>query len=89
MTQLTSIARFERFFRAAAGLNVDKSDLKRYTDFVNQKTYDLLLIGQAHAKANARSLIEPRSASISFAKWTRPSNFSRSSTTSRGCRPSI
>ena len=59
MTQLTSIARFERFFRAAAGLNVDKSDLKRYTDFVNQKTYDLLLIGQAHAKANARSLIEP------------------------------
>ncbi len=28
---VTSIARFERFFRAAAGLNVDKNDLKRYT----------------------------------------------------------
>jgi hypothetical protein len=59
MTQLISIARFERFFRAAASLKVEKSDLKRYTDFVNQKAYDLLLIGHAHAKANAHSLIEP------------------------------
>jgi uncharacterized protein DUF1931 len=32
-----SIAKFERFFRVTAGLDVDKSDLKRYSDFVNQK----------------------------------------------------
>ena len=30
-----SIARFERFFRAAAGLDVDKNDRKRYSDFVD------------------------------------------------------
>lgn len=54
-----SIARFERFFRVAAGLDVDKSDLKRYSDFVNQKTYDLLIRSEAAAKANGRDIIEP------------------------------
>ena len=43
----------------AAGLDVDKSDLKRYSDFVNAKIYDLLLRGQAAAKANGRVIIEP------------------------------
>ena len=56
---LMGIAKFERFFRLAAGLDVDKSDLKRYNDFVNAKIYDLLLRGQAAAKANGRVLIEP------------------------------
>jgi hypothetical protein len=54
-----SVARFERFFRVAAGLDVDKTDLRRHSDFVNQKLYDLLLRGQAAAKANGRDIIEP------------------------------
>ena len=45
-------AEFERLFRAAAGLDVDKRDLKRYGDFVNRKVYDLLIRGEATAKAN-------------------------------------
>ncbi|MGE5779710.1 MAG: DUF1931 family protein [Hyphomicrobiales bacterium] len=52
------IAKFERFFRASAGLDVDKEDLERYRDFINQKVYDLLLRGQAAAKANGRDIIE-------------------------------
>ena len=56
---VTAIARFERFFRSAAGLDVDKSDLRRYSDFVNDKLYDLLLRAQAAAKANGRDVIEP------------------------------
>ena len=36
-THVMGIARFERFFRAAAGLDVDKEDLKRYADFINRK----------------------------------------------------
>ena len=56
---LMGIAKFERFFRLAAGLDVDKSDLKRYSDFVNGKIHDLLLRGQAAAKANGRVIIEP------------------------------
>jgi Domain of unknown function (DUF1931) len=53
------VARFERFFRAAASLDVDKADLKRYSDFVDQKVYDLLIMAQATAKANARDVVEP------------------------------
>jgi hypothetical protein len=58
------VARFERFFRAAAGLDVDKDDLKRYRDFVHHKLYDLLLFGQVTAEANKRDLIEPHNLPI-------------------------
>lgn len=53
------VARFERFFRAAASLDVDKSDLKRYNDFLDQKIYDLFVVAKAVATANARDVIEP------------------------------
>jgi hypothetical protein len=53
------VARFERFFRIAAGLDVDKADLKRYGEFVDQKLYDPLLRGEAAAKANGRDIVEP------------------------------
>jgi hypothetical protein len=55
---VTNISKFERFFRAAAGLDVDKADLKRYSDFVHRKIYDLLLMSQAAAKFNQRDVIE-------------------------------
>jgi hypothetical protein len=51
--------KFERFFREAAQVRVDRDDVKRYLDFVNDAIYDVLLIGQATAKANARDIIEP------------------------------
>jgi hypothetical protein len=54
------IPKFERFFRAAAGLDVNKNDLKRYNDFVDAKLYDLFLIGAANAEANDRDIIEPQ-----------------------------
>ena len=53
------LAKFERFFRAAGGVGVDRDDVKRYLDFVNDAVYDLLLMGQATAKANARDILEP------------------------------
>src|SRR4030081_3816418 len=54
-----SVAKFERFFRITAGLDVDKQDLKRYSDFINQKVYDLLIRAEAGAKANGRVIIDP------------------------------
>jgi hypothetical protein len=54
----SAVARFQRLFRAAAGVDIDKNDLKRHDDFIDRKIYDLLLIGQAHAKANARDVIQ-------------------------------
>ncbi len=49
--------RFERFFRAAGGVDVDRNDMKRFLEFVNQAVYDLLLAGQATAEANGRDVI--------------------------------
>ena len=53
-----SVARFERFFRLAASLDVDKNDLKRYSEFVNRKLYDLILMGRDTAKWNGRDVID-------------------------------
>jgi hypothetical protein len=59
MTEIVGTTKLELLFRRAARLDLDKEDLKRLSDFVNQKVYDLLLIGQAVAKANDRDMIEP------------------------------
>jgi hypothetical protein len=53
-----AVPKFERFFRAAAELDVDKDDLRRHRDFVAHKLADLLVIGQVGAKANDRDVIE-------------------------------
>jgi hypothetical protein len=53
------VAKFKRFFRAAAEVNVDKDDLKRYSEFVNHKLYDLLLLAEATARANVRDVVQP------------------------------
>ena len=52
------VAEFERFFRAAASLDVDKDDLKRFNDFLVDELRDLLLVGQTHAKANDHVVVE-------------------------------
>src|ERR1700730_10511658 len=72
-----AVAKFERFFRSAAGLEVDKSDLKRYSDFVNDKIYDLLLRAQAAAKANGRDIIEPHALPITKGLQERIHEFRR------------
>jgi hypothetical protein len=58
-THVMGVAKFERLFRTAARLDVDKQDLRRYSDFVNHKVYDLLLRGEAAAKANGRDIVQP------------------------------
>jgi hypothetical protein len=56
---LMGVSKFERFFRSAAGITVDKDDLKRYSDFVNSELYDMVLMGEVSAKANLRDIVEP------------------------------
>jgi hypothetical protein len=53
------VAKFERFFRIAAGIDVDKDDLRRYNDFANHKLYDLCLLGKVTAKENNRDVVQP------------------------------
>jgi hypothetical protein len=56
---VAGIVTFERFFRETAGLDLDKDDLRRHRDFIVRKVNDLLVRGQAVAKANRRDIIEP------------------------------
>jgi hypothetical protein len=55
----TSIPKFERFFRLAASLDIDKADFKRYEEFINTKLRDLVVRAEAIAKANTRDIIMP------------------------------
>ncbi len=57
--RVMAVPRFERLFRRAAGIDVDKSDLRRYSDFVNRKLHDLLVVGEEAARMNGREAIEP------------------------------
>ncbi len=53
-----AVKQFEKLFRESASLDIDKSDIKRLEDFINQRVYDLMIRGQANAKANLRDIIQ-------------------------------
>ena len=60
MPHVMSIAKFEHFFRVAGSLDIDKSDIARYDDFINREIEGLLIRAQAAAKQNLRDVIEPQ-----------------------------
>ena len=53
------LTKFKRFFRRAGEVDVDRNDVERYLDFVNDAIHDMLLLAQATAKANGRDVILP------------------------------
>lgn len=53
------VDRFERFFRTAAALDVDKNDLRRLGDVLDEEIYNLLLRAEANASANGRDVVQP------------------------------
>jgi hypothetical protein len=57
--EISGAAPVERFFRAAASLDIDKADLRRYNDFLNRKVQDLMVRAEATAIANDRDVILP------------------------------
>jgi hypothetical protein len=59
MSEVMGVSKLERLFREAAGLDIDKSDLKRLSDFIDDRLRSLLIIAQGHASANGRDIIEP------------------------------
>jgi Domain of unknown function (DUF1931) len=56
--RVRGIHQIERFFRVAADLEIDKEDIRRYYDVVDQKMEDLLLIARQTAKANGHITVE-------------------------------
>jgi hypothetical protein len=67
--RVMAVPRFERLFRLAAGLDIDKMDLRRYSDFVSGKLYDLLVCGAETAKSHGRNIVLP--ADLPIAKGLR------------------
>jgi hypothetical protein len=82
-----SVVKFERFFRIAAGLDVDKADDKRFNEFVNTKLHDLLVRGEAASKANGRDILQPQDLPITKGS-RRASTRSRASTRRSSSSPS-
>ena len=60
MSHPMGIPLFERFFRSAAGIKVDKNDLKRFRDFVDEEIDSIAIAGRDAAKWNGRDVIVPQ-----------------------------
>jgi histone H3/H4 len=69
--------KFERLFRAAAEVRVDRDDIKSYLDFVENVIYDLLITAQATAKANSRDIIAPSDLPVTKGLQERVHEFQR------------
>jgi hypothetical protein len=56
---VATIHRLEQLFRRAAGLDLDKTDFNRLEEFVRHKVEDLVVRGEANARANGRDVVQP------------------------------
>lgn len=59
MAQPFGARKLEELLRKVAGLNIDKSDLKRVSDLLGKKLNDLLIVGARNASYNQRDVILP------------------------------
>jgi hypothetical protein len=50
---------FQRLFRSAAGVDLDKQDVKRFRDFVDAMIDDIAITGRNSATWNGRDTIAP------------------------------
>ena len=60
MTHPSGVPEWKRFFRSAASIDVDKDDLRRFHDFVDEKIDDIAIAGRNSAKWNGRDVIAPQ-----------------------------
>jgi len=57
---VTGIPQVQRFFRAAGGVDVDKADVGRFREFVDERVDDLAVAGRDAARWNGRDVIAPQ-----------------------------
>ncbi|HZE02340.1 MAG TPA: DUF1931 family protein [Pseudonocardiaceae bacterium] len=60
MTHPSGVPVFERFFRSVASIDIDKNDVRRFHNFVDQMIDDIAITGRASAKWNGRDVIAPQ-----------------------------
>ena len=57
MTHPSGIPVFERFFRSVASIKIDKNDIRRFREFVDEQIDDIAIAGRNSAKWNGRDVI--------------------------------
>lgn len=60
MTHPSGVPVFERFFRSVASIDIDKNDVRRFRNFIDQMIDDIAITGRASAKWNGRDVIAPQ-----------------------------
>lgn len=60
MTHPSGIPVFERFFRSVARIKVDKNDVRRLREFVDEQIDGIAIAGRDAAKWNGRDVIVPQ-----------------------------
>ena len=60
MTHPSGIPLFERFFRTVASIKIDKNDVRRFREFVDEQIDDIAIAGRNSAKWNGRDMIVPQ-----------------------------
>ena len=60
MTRPAGVPVFERFFRVIASIQIDRSDVRRFRDFVDQQIDDIAISGRNSARWNGRDVIAPQ-----------------------------
>jgi hypothetical protein len=74
---MTGIPQVQQFFRAAGGVDVDKDDVKRYRELVDEKVDDIAVAGRDAAKWNGRDVIAPQDLPITKGLQERIREFAR------------
>ena len=74
---MNGIPQVSRFFRAAGDVDVDKDDVKRYWDFVDEKVDDIAIAGRDSARWNGRDVIAPQDLPITRGLQEQMREFSR------------
>ncbi|WP_241524324.1 DUF1931 family protein [Mycobacterium paraense] len=77
MTHPMGIPLFERFFRSAAGIKVDKNDVRRFQDFVDEQIDSIAIAGRDAAKWNGRDVIVPQDLPITKGVQERMREFAK------------
>jgi hypothetical protein len=57
MTHPSGIPVFERFFRSVASIKIDKNDVRRFREFVDEQIDDIAIAGRNSATWNGRDVI--------------------------------
>ncbi|MCW2554126.1 MAG: hypothetical protein JWR78_3907 [Mycobacterium sp.] len=77
MTHPSGIPVFERFFRSVASIKIDKNDVRRLREFVDEQIDDIAIAGRNSARWNGRDVIAAQDLPITKAVQERMREFDK------------